>query len=63
MTSQTRTWEITEEDGTKRMVTLAQFRAIIDERKAATKPIADAWRNGDLEACTQAQAAFRKRFA
>jgi hypothetical protein len=44
-----RTWQITEQDGTKRTVTLAQFRATIDERKAAAQPIADAWRNGDID--------------
>jgi hypothetical protein len=45
-----------------RTVTLAQFRAEIDARKAAAAPIMDAWRRGDLKACEVAQAAMRKRF-
>lgn len=59
----TKTWEITAPDGTKRTVTLAEFRAIIEERKTAAKPIADAWKRGDIQATADAQTAFRKRFA
>jgi hypothetical protein len=59
-----RTWEISDIDGkNKRTVTLAQFRAEIDERKAMTAPIMAAFRRGDLKACEAAQTAMRKRFA
>jgi hypothetical protein len=58
-----RTWEISDIDGNnKRRVTLAQYRAELDARKVMTKPIMDALRRGDLEACGAAQAAMRKRF-
>jgi hypothetical protein len=58
-----RTWEIGDIDGkNKRRVTLAQYRAELNARKAAVKPIADAFRSGDLEACGRAQAAMHKRF-
>ena len=58
-----RTWEISDIDGrNKRTVTLAQFRAEIDERKAMAAPIIEAVRRGDLEAATAAQAAMRERF-
>lgn len=55
-----RTWEISDADGNKRTVTLAQFRAEVDARKVLAKPIADAWRRGDLAACAKAQAAMRE---
>jgi hypothetical protein len=45
-----------------RKVTLAQFRADIDARKAAAQPIADAWRAGDIAACEAAQKQMRKQF-
>lgn len=55
------TWEI--EDGYgKRRVTLAQFKAEMAARRAAAKPIMDAFRRGDLEGCAKAQADMRKRF-
>jgi hypothetical protein len=58
-----RTWEISDIDGSnKRRVTLAQYRTELDARKAMTKPIMDALRRGDLEACGRAQAAMRKQF-
>jgi hypothetical protein len=58
-----RTWEITDSDGrNKRTVTLAQYRAEIDARKATTAAIMHAWRRGDVKACEVAQAAMRKRF-
>lgn len=57
-----RTWEITDANG-KRSVTLAQFRAEVDARKAAAAPIMDAWRRGDINGCAKAQAAMRKQFA
>jgi hypothetical protein len=43
-----------------REVTLAQFRAEHAERIAAVKPVADAWRRGDIIACGEAQAQVRK---
>jgi hypothetical protein len=59
-----RTWEISDIDGkNKRRVTLAQFRAELDARKALAAPIMDAFRRSDIEACGAAQAAMRKRFA
>lgn len=58
-----RTWEIGDIDGSnKRTVTPAQYRAELDARKAMTKPIVEAIRAGDIEACAAAQAAFRKAF-
>jgi hypothetical protein len=55
-----RTWEISDLDGTnKRRVTLDQFRAELAARAAMTKPIADAWRRGDLAACEAAQRNMR----
>lgn len=56
-----KTYEITDERGTRR-VTLAEFRAELDARKAAARPIMDAFRRGDLEACGKAQASMRERF-
>lgn len=58
-----RTWEITNRDGTKQTVTLAQYRAIIDERKVAAAPLMDAVRRGDLAGFAAAQKAFRKQIA
>ena len=57
-----RTWEITDINGT-RTVTLAQFRAEMDARKAMAAPIMAALRKGDLAACEKAQKAMRKAFA
>ena len=58
-----RTWEISDINGkNKRMVTLAEFRADIEARKAAAAPIMAAFRRGDLKACEAAQTAMRKRF-
>ena len=58
-----RTWEISDIDGkNKRTVTLAQFRAEIDVRKALALPIMAAVRRGDLKAATAAQEAMRKHF-
>lgn len=57
------TWTITDLDGSNpRVVTLAQFRADIDARKLAAKPISDAWRRGDLAGVETAQNAVRKQF-
>lgn len=58
------TWEISDIDGkNKRTVTLAQFRAEIDARKAMSVLIMTAIRAGDIKACADAQAAMRRRFA
>ena len=65
-TSQTQTFTITEvkpSGNVQRTVTLAEYRAIIDERKAAAAPIMAAMRAGDLVAVAKAQASFRARFA
>lgn len=65
-TRKTRTWKITEvkpSGNVQRTLTLAEYRAIIDERKAAAAPIMAAMRAGDLVAVEKAQAAFRARFA
>lgn len=56
-----RTWEIEDASG-KRRVTLAQFRAEIDARKAAAAPIMAAWKRGDVDGCAKAQAEMRARF-
>ena len=59
-----RTWKISDIDGTnKRTVTLAQYRAELDARKAMTAPIMAAWRRGDLAGVGAAQAEMRKVFA
>jgi hypothetical protein len=59
-----RTWEISDLDGKhKRRVTLAQYRAELDARKAMAAPIMTAVRRGDLNAAVVAQAAMRNRFA
>ena len=57
-----RTWKITDAKGT-RQVTLAQFRAEIEARKVAAKPIMDAFRRGDLKGCGDAQESMRRQFA
>ena len=58
------TYEIRDAAGkNQRMVTLAQFRAELDERKAMAAKVMDAVRKGDLKACSEAQVAMRKRFA
>lgn len=55
-----RTWTIRDLDGSnERVVTLAEFKAIIAERSAAAKPISDALRRGDMGAVKAAQDAFR----
>jgi hypothetical protein len=46
-----------------RRVTLAEFRAEIEARKAAAAPIMDALRRNDITGCAAAQATFRKQFA
>jgi hypothetical protein len=57
---QERTWEISDIDGgNKRRVTLAQYRAELDARKALVQPIADAFWRGDLAGVERAQAAIR----
>jgi len=57
-----RTWKITDADGSnRRRVTLAEFRADMDARKAAAKPIMDAWMRGDKAGVLAAQAAMRSR--
>ncbi|TPK42273.1 MULTISPECIES: hypothetical protein [unclassified Mesorhizobium] len=56
------TYEITL-DGTKRTVTLAQFRAEIEARRAAAAPIIAALLAGDIEACAAAQSAMRAKFS
>ena len=57
------TYEIADIDGRNpRQVTLAQYRAEIDERVKASREIGDAWRRGDIMRCAAAQAAFRKQF-
>lgn len=58
-----KTWTITEPNGTKRTVTLEQFKAIIAERRDAAKPIMDAWKRNDIDGTAAAQQSFRKRFA
>lgn len=57
-----RTWKIADIDGSnRREVTLAQFRAELDARKAAAAPIMDAWRSGDLNGVAKAQAAMTEQ--
>ena len=60
MTEQT--FEIEDASG-KRRVTLAQFRAELDARKAMAAPIMDAFRRNDMAACAKAQTAMREKFA
>ena len=55
------TYEIEDASG-KRRVTLAEFRAELDARKAMALPIADAVRRGDHDGCAAAQAAMREAF-
>jgi hypothetical protein len=55
------TYEI-EMDGCRQTVTVAQFRAMLDERRAAALAIMTAFRRNDLAAVMQAQAAMRARF-
>lgn len=55
------TYEIQDGNG-KRIVTLAEYRAELDARAKAAKPIGDALRAGDLTACAKAQAAMRAKF-
>lgn len=57
------TWDIIDQHGRKRRVTLTEFRAELDRRAAMAAPIMDAWRRGDLVGCETAQAAMRERFA
>ena len=64
MTQTARTWEISDLDGSnKRCVTLAEFRAELDRRKALAAPIAAAWKRGDISGVAKAQAAMRKAVA
>lgn len=58
-----RLYEISDIDGSnKRLTTLVEVRADLDERAIYAKAIMDAMRRGDLAACGEAQAAMRKRF-
>jgi len=58
-----RTYEISDIDGSnKRTVTLAQFKAAHEARKAAAAPIMEAIRRGDLAGAAKAQAAMRAKF-
>ena len=58
------TWEISDIDGkNKRTVTLAQYRAEIEARKAMAAPIMAAIRRGDLKTATAAQEAMRNACA
>ena len=62
MTEQT--YEISDIDGkNKRRVTLAQYRAELDARKAAATLVMAAFRSNDIDACAKAQTTMRKRFA
>lgn len=56
-----RTYEISDIDGSnKRRVTLAQFLAEHEARKAMCRPIMAAWKRGDMAGVEKAQAAYRK---
>ena len=58
-----KTFTIRDIDGSNpREVTLAQFLAHHEERKAMAAPIAAALRAGDHDACERAQQAMRKRY-
>lgn len=58
-----KTWQITDIDGSnERTVTLASFRAELDERAVYAKAVMDAMRRGDMAGCTAAQEAMRARF-
>jgi hypothetical protein len=58
-----RTWEICDIDGSnKRRVTLEQYRAELDARKAMAQQISDAFRRGDVAGVERAQSAMRKQF-
>lgn len=48
-------------DGKKMSVTLAEFRAELDRRRALAAPIMNALRAGDIGACAKAQADMRAR--
>jgi hypothetical protein len=62
--SNEQTWTITDIDGRNpRIVTLSQFRAEMDARKEAAKPIAAGWRRGDIAGVETAQTAFRAQFS
>ncbi|MDX8513572.1 hypothetical protein [Mesorhizobium captivum] len=52
------TYEVTI-DGVSRTVTLAQFRAEMDRRRALAAPIAAAWHAGDKAGVIVAQKAMR----
>jgi hypothetical protein len=56
-----RTFEITDASGTRR-VTLAQFRAEQDARKADAAKVMDAVRRGDMAGCAKAQADMRAKW-
>jgi len=56
----TRTFEIVDLDGSnRRTVTLAEFLAEHEARKAMAAPIMAAWRRGDMNGVASAQAAMR----
>lgn len=58
-----KTYQITDIDGSnKRTVTLAGYRAELDERRPYTDAIMAAMRRGDLAACKAAQEAMAARF-
>lgn len=62
--TQERTWQISDIDGSnKRTVTLAQYRAELDARKAMAAKVMDAVRRGDMKACEAAQSAMRATFS
>lgn len=56
-----RTYEIEDASG-KRNVTLAEFRAEMDARKEAARPIMAALLRRDHDGCAAAQAAMRAKF-
>lgn len=57
----TRTWKITDSNGTRR-VTLEEFRAEMEALLKYTAAISDALRSGDQTAVEKAQKEMRKRF-
>jgi hypothetical protein len=61
MANDNRTFEIEDSKG-RRRVTLAEFRADLDARKAAASLVMGAIRCGDIDGCTKAQAAMRAKF-
>ena len=58
-----RVWIIRDGDGSNpRRVTLAQYRAELDERAVYARRVMTAFRANDLEGCARAQQDMRKRF-